>query len=108
MWSHQTGNAQWRHLRGGILTIEAHRDTRATRHLSALDAAIQFLTTARGSSYSADQAFDELLDSSMRHQVDVGDLAEALADLADGIRPEADDHRRARDVAAREWGAFLP
>ena len=55
-----------------------------------------------------DQTFDELLDSSMRHQVDVGDLAEALADLADGIRPEADDHRRARDVAAREWGAFLP
>ncbi|MDV7268367.1 MULTISPECIES: ANTAR domain-containing protein [Rhodococcus] len=88
------------------MTIEAHRDTRETRHLSALDAAIEILTDARGDSYSPDQAFDELLDTSMRHQVDIGDLAEALADLAEGVDPP-DGHRRACEVAGRAWASIL-
>lgn len=103
----QTTNAEWRHLRGGILTIEAHRATRATRHLSALDAAIRILISARGNSYSADQAFDELLDCSMRHHVDIGDLAEALLHLAQGDHPHGEDHRRACDVAEGEWGSLI-
>ncbi|WP_072690797.1 ANTAR domain-containing protein [Rhodococcus marinonascens] len=89
------------------MTIEAHGATRAIRHLSALDAAIQILTTVRGNTYSADQAFDELLDCSMRHHVDLGDLAEALADIAQGVQAVPDDHRRARGVATQEWGVLL-
>lgn len=77
------------------------------RHLSALDAAIEILAVARGKAYSADQAFDELLDTSMRHQVDLGDLAEALADIALNVPAAAGDRRRARDVATQEWGELL-
>ncbi|MEV0945058.1 ANTAR domain-containing protein [Rhodococcus sp. NPDC049939] len=89
------------------MAIEARSESRALQNLSALDGAIQILTTARGNAYSTDQASDELLDTSMRHQVDLGDLAEALVDIAQGVQAVADERRRARDVVRQEWGALL-
>lgn len=89
------------------MTIEAHRATPAERRLTALDTAQTLLISARGSSYTEDQAFDELLDASMRFHVDIVDLCEALIDLASGSDTFPDGHRRAGTVADELWGPLL-
>ncbi|OLL19014.1 MULTISPECIES: ANTAR domain-containing protein [unclassified Rhodococcus (in: high G+C Gram-positive bacteria)] len=95
------------------MTIEAHRDIPAVRRLTALDTAQALLRSARGRSYTEDQAFDELLDASMRFHVDIVDLCEALTDLAtgpgtiQGLRRTVHGHRRAHTVAAELWGPLL-
>lgn len=89
------------------MTIEADRETHTTRRLTTLDVAKHILMAARGLSYSEEQAFDELLDVSMRYQVDVVHLTEALVDLADGRDDHLGEHRRARTVALEQWGRLL-
>ncbi|AWH00794.1 ANTAR domain-containing protein [Rhodococcus ruber] len=88
------------------MTIEAHRDIPAVRRLTALDTAQTLLRSARGRSYSEDQAFDELLDASMRFHVDIVDLCEALTDLTT-TSDTVPAQRRAHTVATDLWGALI-
>ncbi|NGP05982.1 ANTAR domain-containing protein [Rhodococcus sp. 14C212] len=89
------------------MTIEAHRDNPAVRRLTALDTAQALLRSARGRSYTEDQAFDELLDASMRFHVDIVDLCEALTDLTSGPGTTVQGHRRAHTVATELWGRLI-